>query len=61
MNEFNERIEKILEPIKPKDCFECVFFGAENLITGLASFPSLCAKDLLWFKCGGKQGIKEER
>ena len=46
---------------RPKDCFECVFFGknGEHLISGKAHFPSLCEKDLLFFKCRGKQGVKK--
>ncbi len=60
MSEFKERIEEVLEPIKPKDCFECVFFGAVNLLLGISSFPSLCQKDLLWFNCKGEKGVKKE-
>ena len=46
---------------KPNSCFECKFFGenGEHIISGKAHFPSLCEKDLLWFKCGGKQGEKK--
>jgi len=44
---------------KPKDCFECRLFGAENLLTGISSFPSLCQKDLLWLNCKGNEGIKK--
>ncbi len=53
--------KNMLKNEKPKDCFECVFFGedGEHLIGGRAHFPSLCEKDLLWFKCGGKYGLKK--
>lgn len=46
------------EKIKPKDCPECVYFGAngEHIKSGKAHFPSLCEKDLMWFQCKGKQG-----
>ena len=49
-------------PQKPKDCFECRYFGAsgEHLLSGKAHFPSLCEKDLLWLKCKGNEGIKKE-
>lgn len=41
---------------RPKDCFECKFFGIISVIT---TFPSLCEKNLLWLGCGGKEGIKK--
>ncbi len=43
---------------KPKDCYECQNFGQ---IKGITHFPSLCKKNLLWFDCGGKEGIKKEK
>lgn len=45
---------------KPKDCSECVYFDAygKHIISGKAHFPSLCEKDLLWFDCKGKEGLK---
>lgn len=45
---------------KPKNCYECKFFGANNLLEGKSTFPSLCEKNLLWFNCKGKKGIKNE-
>jgi len=52
----------MLKNEKPKDCFECIFFdeNGKHLKSGKAHFPSLCEKDLLWFKCGGKYGLKKE-
>lgn len=43
---------------KPKSCFECISFGKIGIET---VFPSLCEKNLLWFKCIGKEGIKGEK
>lgn len=47
-------------PQKPKDCFECRYFGesGEHLASGKAHFPSLCEKDLLWLRCKGNEGMK---
>lgn len=60
-------MEKIRDDIpvatkKPKDCPDCVYFGTngEHIISGKAHFPSLCEKDLMWFQCNGKQGVKND-
>lgn len=43
---------------KPEDCFECESFGKISVKT---VFPSLCEKNLLWFQCVGKKGIKHQK
>ena len=49
------------EEKRPRDCFECKFFGknGEHIKSGKAHFPSLCEKNLLFFKCKGKQGERK--
>lgn len=59
MTEFEEEIKKVLEPTKPKDCFECAFFGDKPKNLNIL-FEFLCRKGLFWFLCGGKQGIKKK-
>jgi len=52
---------KTCEEEKPKDCFECVYFGenGEHILSGKAHFPSLCEKDWLWFNCNGEYGVRK--